>query len=418
MNKPFLEKVDVFLPGKDDTLTQTPAYQWEPANDVDTSAYRSTSDPMKILVRLRVEGHRGPLPGLEAAVGLPGASRHNDIDGFSLHLPGLIVTKQGTAIAVCQRRHHSTSDCGNKIDILLSRSEDDGQTWSRQSVLFEEEGIATILGSIFEDHATSTLFVTFWKMPADVEDDLGYFRTYAKEVGGFWMLNSTDEGRTWSDPFHVQPDPSEEGWVGWPNNCVHGIQLLSGSHPGRLVIPAFLFKEGEPGQVPGVRGGLLHSDDHASTWKAGAVLKDGSDEVNLVEIGDQGGIYINHRMNTKFTGKRHFARSVDGGQTICEVGQHVDLPDPRLHAGLIRRGDTLLFSSPQGGARRMTVASSSNEGASWKMGPSIDENLSRYSDLAVTVDGTILCLYTNGVKRDRDKISVARFNLEWLGEAS
>ena len=36
----------------------------------------------------------------------------------------------------------------------------------------------------------------------------------------------------------------------------------------------------------------------------------------------------------------------------------------------------------------------------------------------MTPDGTILCLYTNGVVRDREKISVARFNLEWLADAS
>ena len=415
MNKPLPpDTVDVFLPGQGDTLARAPAYQWEVAEDVDVSAYRSANDPNRILVRLRVEGHRGPVPGLEASVDLPGSSRHNDIDGFSLHLPGLIVTGEGTALAVCQKRHHSTSDCGNRIDILLSRSEDGGESWSPQIAIFEEEGVATILGSIFEDRDKATVFVTFWKMPADVEDDLGYFGTYAREVGGFWMLKSTNEGRTWSDPFHVRPDPNEEGWVGWPNNCVHGIQLSSGPHAGRLLIPAFLFKEGESGQVPGVRGGLLYSDDHGETWQTGAVLRDGSDEVSLVETGDQGEIYVTHRMNTKFTGQRHFARSVDGGQTFYEVGQHVDLPDPRLHAGLIRCGDSLLFSSPQGEARRMTIAQSGDEGGSWQSFRVIDEALSRYSDLGVLRDGTILCLYTNGKKRDRDKISAARFNLDWL----
>lgn len=411
MNKPSPYKVDVFLPGQGDTLTQAPAYQWELADDIDVSAYRSTSEPNQILVRLRVEGHRGAFPGLEATVDLPGASRHNLIDGFSLHLPGLIVTKQGTAIAVCQKRHHATSDCGNKIDILLSRSEDDGRTWSPQTVIFEEEGVATILGSVFENRATSTVFVTFWKMPAEVKDDLGYFSTYAKEVGGFWVVKSTDEGRTWSDPYHIQPQPNADGWIAWPNNSVHGIQLASGHHAGRLVIPAFLYKEGEPGQALGVRGGLLYSDDSGVTWTAGAVLREGSDEVSLVEVNDQGEIYVTHRMNTKFTGQRHFARSIDGGQSFYKVDQHTDLPDPRLHSGLIRCGDALLFSSPQGEARRMTIASSHDEGATWQVGSSIDDSLSRYSDLAITPDGTILCLYTNGMKRDRDKVSAARFDL-------
>ena len=126
--------------------------------------------------------------------------------------------------------------------------------------------------------------------------------------GGFYLLKSTDQGRSWSDPFYVRPEPNAEGWVGWPNNCVHGIQLAAGPCKGRLVMPAFLYKEGEPGQVPGVRGGFLYSDDHGQNWKVGAVLPEGSDEVSLVETAG-GDIYVSYRKNTLATGKRHFARS-------------------------------------------------------------------------------------------------------------
>ena len=66
----------------------------------------------------------------------------------------------------------------------------------------------------------------------------------------------------------------------------------------------------------------------------------------------------------------------------------------------------------------MTIRMSRDEGKSWDMSWRVERGLSRYSDLAVTADGTILCLYTNGVVRDREKISVARFNLEWLTGSS
>ena len=48
----------------------------------------------------------------------------------------------------------------------------------------------------------------------------------------------------------------------------------------------------------------------------------------------------------------------------------------------------------------------------------VDPNRCRYSDLAVSPDGTILCLYTNGETGDRDRISIARFNMEWLLETA
>ena len=424
MSEAFFEKIDVFLPGQAEELTQAPAHHWERAERASAQIYYSTREPKSVLIHLTglTREERKALADMPIEVDLS-ALKYHDFDGFGVHLPGLIVTTQGTAIAVCQKRHGSMGDGGNQVDILMSRSEDDGATWQRQEVIFEEEGAYTYLGPIFEDCTTGAVFVAFWKMPADILDDLGYFSEYAKGGGGFYLLKSTDQGRSWSEPLYVSPKPNADGWVGWPNNCVHGIQLTFGSRKGRLVIPAFLYKEGESGQVPGVRGGLLYSDDGGQNWKAGGVLPEGSDEVSLVE-NTAGGIYVSYRKNTLATGKRHFARSVDSGETFSEHGQHEEVPDANLHAGLIRcRGgeevgeDILLFSNPSP-AKDMTVRISRDEGRSWGFSRRVEQGLSRYSDLAVTPDGTILCLYTNGVVRDREKISVARFNLEWLADAS
>ena len=424
MSEAFFEKIDVFLPGQGEELTQAPTHHWERAERASTQIYYSTREPKSVLIHLTglTREERKALADMPIEVDLS-ALKYHDFDGFGVHLPGLIVTTQGTAIAVCQKRHGSMGDGGNQVDILMSRSEDDGATWQRQEVIFEEEGAYTYLGPIFEDCTTGAVFVAFWKMPADILDDLGYFSEYAKGGGGFYLLKSTDQGRSWSEPLYVSPKPNADGWVGWPNNCVHGIQLTFGSRKGRLVIPAFLYKEGESGQVPGVRGGLLYSDDGGQNWKAGAVLPEGSDEVSLVE-NTAGGIYVSYRKNTLATGKRHFARSVDSGETFSEHGQHEEVPDANLHAGLIRYcggeevgEDILLFSNPSP-AKDMTIRMSRDEGRNWDFSRRVEQGLSRYSDLAMTPDGTILCLYTNGVVRDREKISVARFNLEWLADAS
>ena len=424
MSETFFEKIDVFLPGQGETLAQTPAHHWARAERANAQIYYSTREPKSVLIHLTglTREERQALADMPIEVDLS-ALKYHDYDGFGVHLPGLIVTTQGTAIAVCQKRHGSMGDGGNQVDILMSRSEDDGATWQRQEVIFQEEGTFAYLGPIFEERATGTIFVAFWTMPADILDDLGYFSEHAKQGGGFFLLKSTDQGRTWSDPFYVCPEPNTDSWIGWPNNCVHGIQLASDPRRGRLVIPAFLYKDGEPGQVPGVRGGLLYSDDHGQSWKAGAVLPEGSDEVSLVET-PGGGIYVTYRKNTLATGNRHFAHSADHGETFSEHGQHEEVPDANLHAGLIRyRGnedgseDLLLFSSPSP-TKDMTIRISRDEGRSWNTSRPLERGLSRYSDLAVTPDGTILCLYTNGVVRDREKISVARFNLEWLMDAS
>ena len=424
MSEAFFEKIDLFLPGQGEELAQAPVYHWERAEPANAQIYYSTREPKSVLIHLTglTREEREALADMPIEVDLS-ALKYHDFDGFGVHLPGLIVTTQGTAIAVCQKRHGSMGDGGNQVDILMSRSEDGGSTWQRQEVIFEEAGAYTYLGPIFEDCTTGAVFVAFWKMPADILDDLGYFSEYAKGGGGFYLLKSTDQGRSWSAPLYVSPKPNAEGWVGWPNNCVHGIQLVFGPRKGRLVIPAFLYKEGESGQVPGVRGGLLYSDDGGQSWNAGAVLPEGSDEVSLVETA-AGGIYVSYRKNTLATGKRHFARSIDYGETFSEHGQHGEVPDANLHAGLIRYrggeevGDDILLFSNLSPAKDMTIRMSRDEGRSWDISRRVERGLSRYSDLAVTADGTILCLYTNGVVRDREKISVARFNLEWLADAS
>ena len=421
MSMPFPQKTDVFLPGQGDVRTPVPDYHWEEVPGVIGRVYRSTREPDTLLIHFegRSRAERKRLATNKVEIDRSG-TRYHDFDGFGLHLPGLIVTSRGTAVATCQKRHRSMADSGNPIEVLSSRSLDGGSTWQEPRVIFSEAGASAILGPIFEDRASRTVYVSFWKIPVEVTDDLGYFGRYAAQGGGFWLLASADDGATWSEPRHVRPEPNAAGWLGWPNNCVHGIQLVEGPRAGRLVMPAFLFKEGEPGQVPGVRGGLLYSDEGAATWKVGAVLPEGSDEVSVAETAD-GGLYLTHRMNTLRTGKRHFARSADGGESFCDHGQHVDLDDRDLHAGLTRctgadGEEVLLFSHPSAGgpAREMLICLSRDGGRTWPISRVLDPGPTRYSDLAVTADGAILCLYTNGSKRDRDKISAVRFTLDWV----
>ena len=437
MSEAFFEKVDVFLSGQGETLLPAPAHHWELVEEIHGLFFLSTRDPNAVLVTpmgaTREQKRR--LERAKITVDHTNQQFH-DLDGFVVHIPGLLVTEQGTVIAVCQKRHDSGSDGRTAKDILLSRSEDGGKTWTRQEVIYEDPESHSCPSALVEDRSTGTLFLAFWKVPAHIVDILDYFRINGEQCAELWLLKSTDEGRTWSGPSHIRPAPNEDGWVGWANNGVHGIQLTAGEHAGRLVIPAFLFKAGEPGQVAGIRGGLLYSDDHGESWRAGGVLPNGSDESSLVET-VEGDIYVSYRRNTRRTGYRHSARSTDGGESFAELGEHEDLPGPGLNVGLIRYasrtdgpGPLLLYSHPPSlirarpgetpaprlGGSDMTVYLSRDEGRTWPVSRLIEPGPARYSDLAVTQDGTILCIYTNGKTRDREKISVARFNLAWVLE--
>ena len=453
MTSPQAENVDVFFPGQGDRLAQAPAYHWERTEapsevsakeglseeterqtpdalhtlGVTANFYTNTRDPNAMLIAVIGTSREQRQRLAQADVTIDFTNLHyHDYDGFGVHMPGLVVTGTGAVVAVCCRRHDSMSDGGHENDILSARSEDDGKSWSRQQVIHAEAGQYTFLGPIVEDRITQEIFVSFWNIPAEVRDDLGYFSTYAKQGGGFGLVKSADDGRTWSEAFHVNPRPNAEGWTGWPNNNVHGIQLEAGSHRGRLVIPGFLYKEGEPGEVSGVRGGLLYSNDHGESWTVGAVLPDGSDEVSLVET-TGGEIYVSYRRNTQRRDGRTFARSRDGGQSFYELGEHAEVSGRPVHVGLARYGsredsqpEILLFSHPVGvnhvipGGTEMTIYASTDDGQTWPISKLIDPRPCRYSDLAVTPDGTVLCMYTVGIVRDSEKITVARMHIDQL----
>jgi sialidase-1 len=205
--------------------------------------------------------------------------------------------------------------------------------------------------------------------------------------------------------------------------------------------------------VSAVRGGFLTSDDHGKTWQVGGVLPPGSSEVTLVET-EGGGLHVNYRRSTApyYNGLWWYARSDEGGAGFHEHGMVQEQITPGCHVGLTRypapnasEADILPFSNPAWfyyrqppwwNRIRLTVRASYDGGRSWPVPRLVDEGHAGYSDLAVTREGTILCLYETELGWTPEKhdawyrslshlrkrrpwsegIRVARFNLEWLSE--
>lgn len=119
---------------------------------------------------------------------------------------------------------------------------------------------------------------------------------------------------------------------------------------------------------------------------------------------------------------RAAALSTDGGITWTEPKLIEELVDPVCQASVVRfslgNGDRkrrILFSNAASHSRdHMTVKLSYDEGNSWPIAKLIHAGPSAYSDLSVTKDMTILCLFERGSKRPYEKLTLARFNLEWL----
>ena len=77
--------------------------------------------------------------------------------------------------------------------------------------------------------------------------------------------------------------------------------------------------------------------------------------------------------------------------------------------------DVLLFSNPASTKReKMTVRLSYDGGRTWPLSKLIHAGPSAYSALSILPDKSIGCLYERGESSPYEKITFARFSLEWL----
>jgi hypothetical protein len=168
---------------------------------------------------------------------------------------------------------------------------------------------------------------------------------------------------------------------------------------------------------------VAYSDDHGQTWRRGAPVNGNTDESQAVELSD-GAVMLNCRSNR---GKscRYVARSRDGGETWFEESDDPALSEPVCQGSILREAEPaangakprLLFVNPTGGPggrTNLTIKVSTDDGKTWSGGRTIQPGPAAYSSVAFLKDGTIGVLYETGKVHPYEKISFARFNLEWL----
>jgi sialidase-1 len=334
-------------------------------------------------------------------------------DGYhTFRIPSLLVTAKGALLAFCEGRKTGRGDSGD-IDLVARRSADGGATWGPLRVI-SDDGENTVGNPCpVVDRDTGTIWLPLTRnLGADTQRQI--LDGTSKGTRTVWVMKSTNEGRTWSDPVEITASVKAPDWTWFATGPGVAIQLKS----GRLVVPCdhYLAKTKAAGAH------VIFSDDHGKSWKRGGAIGGGVNECQVAELAD-GTLLLNLRNQPPRRDEgRAIARSQNGGLTWSEPVRDPTLVEPACQASLLSLVDRstpdqvrLLFSNPASTRReRMTVRLSADGGNTWPNARLLHPGASAYSCLAVLPDRTIGCLYERGDKTPYERITFARFNPAWL----
>lgn len=356
-------------------------------------------------------------------------------------IPALLVTPQGSLLAVCEAR--KTRGDWAEIDILLRRSDDGGQTWSPAQTMSQVPGPPRKNPAALKQKLADPSVVTNNNplLIADRQTGLVHL-LFCQEYLRCFYCRSDDDGKTFTKPVEItaafEPFRKVYDWNVLATGPGHGIQLKS----GRLVAPVWL-STGKGGHAhrPSIVT-TLYSDDHGGSWQCGEIVAGEVDplmnpsESVAVELAN-GRVLINMRSEAA-NHLRATATSADGATSWTRPAFDDELLEPICMASMCRLSEAstggknrIVFSNPhnldkaKGTAepgksrdrKNLSIKLSYDETESWPISKTLESGPSAYSDLAVGSDGAIYCLYertSESPKPPGPSLILARFNLAWL----
>lgn len=331
-------------------------------------------------------------------------------------IPALAVTTQGTLLAFCEARKYTGND-SDQIDLFLRRSFDNGRTFEAVQVVATQEEWVCGNPAPVVDRDTGRIWLPFCKNRSDGDETMICEGKAPRQV---WMTYSDDDGATWVEPWEITNQVKLPTWSWYATGPCHGIQLQS----GRLLVPCdHIVFEHYTRQDP-YHSHVIYSDDHGETWLIGGSADEGTNESAALETAD-GRLYLNCRNKRPLAAGgnyRAIAWSRDQGESFASIVHDAALLEPICQASVCRftlgsgpGQNRVLFSNPSSRTRdHLTVQLSYDECRTWPVQRLLHAGPAAYSDLCIAQDRSVCCLYERGQEGPYERITLARFNLEWL----
>lgn len=343
--------------------------------------------------------------------------RPGDYNSLNYRIPAVITARNGSIVAITDKRKYNNGDLPEDIDIVCNVSNDGGHTWTEPYTI----AYGTGYNHGFGDCALSWTKNDNELIAAFVGGPGLWPSTPTNPLRGY-ISRSYDNGLTWTEPEDIThfiygvecPVPERQNWAGAFFGSGNGLLTST----GRIMFVSAI-REDNSG---GLCNRVVYSDDNGVTWDVSERASTWGDEAKVTELED-GRILMSIRHN----GNRRYNISEDGGVTwMPQTMEWPEIVGPACNGDLIRytsinAGDDknrLLHSTPVGTSRRdVTVFLSHDEGETWPISRCVVPYNSAYSSLCILPDKTIGLYVEEAYQGEGDYCTVFyNFSLNWLSE--
>ena len=303
-------------------------------------------------------------------------------------IPALIRAADNSLVAVADKRYNSEADLGNhKIDLVVRRSENDGQTWSEPHVFAEGDGTsATRYGFGDAALARTASGKLICLMSAGS-------KSFWQGQTPIFMSTSENNGQTWSEPVEISvPGRMEDQVNGVAGHGMASVFVTSGrgitTTTGRVM---FLLDAKVQTTSSPEQNYLLYSDNEGQTWTiAPTLIYDGANEAKLAQLPD--GTLLS---STRQSGQRGFNRGTGDGLNWMGQYRATNLPDAGCNADILAYSDglllqTLVHRNPRADLR---IHASRDHGQTWTEVYQIQAGLGAYTTMERLANGDLAILY-------------------------